>query len=96
MRNISSSVAQHFLSFLKKHMEQDDLKRNQPADEGRRNDPNVRDETAIQPGVSTISRSKTDDANQDVTRSGMDNQGAGKEDDHADPAFDETGNDGKK
>ena len=77
-------------------MEQNDVKRNQPAEEGRRNDPNVRDETAIQPGVSTISQSKTDDANNEVTRSGMDNQQARPEKDNADPAFDEIGTDDGK
>jgi hypothetical protein len=73
-------------------MERDDIRRNEPAEEGKRNDPNVRDETAIQPGVSTISQSKTDDANQKVTRSGMENQQARPEKDNADPAFDEIGN----
>lgn len=73
-------------------MERDDIKRNQPASEGRRNDPNVRDETAIQPGVNTISRSETDDANQEVTLSGMENQQARTEKDNADPTFDEIGN----
>ena len=76
-------------------MERDDTKRNQPADEGRRNDPNVRDETAIQPGTNTISSSKTDDANQHVTRSGMENQQASAEQDNADPTFDEIGNKGE-
>lgn len=73
-------------------MEQDDIKRNQPAEEGKRKDPNLRDETAIQPGVNTISQSETDDANNRVTLTGMENQQASPEKDNADPAFDEIGN----
>lgn len=67
-----------------------DPKRNKPSSEGRDNDPNARDESAIQPGVSTISKSSTDDANQRITSSAM----TGPEltefdtDDNADAAFD--------
>lgn len=67
------------------------IERNRPSDEGRRNDPDIRDESAIQPGVQTVSPSSTDDANQNVTRSAMD----GPEltdfdtDPNADPTFDE-------
>ena len=73
-------------------MERDDIKRNQPSEEGRRNDPHVRDETAIQPGVSTISQSGTEDANEDVTLSGMEGQQAKADKDNADPTFDEIAN----
>ena len=68
---------------------QSEFDRNEPSEEGKRNDPNIRDESAIQPGVHTVSRSKTDAANQDVTLSGMENQAAAPQDDQADPAFDE-------
>jgi hypothetical protein len=67
------------------------IERNRPSEDGRRNDPELRDESAIQPGVQTISPSKTDDANQETTRSAMD----GPEltdfdtDPNADPSFDE-------
>jgi hypothetical protein len=67
-----------------------DIKRNRPSDDGRRNDPDIRDESAIQPGTPTISPSSTDDANQQVSRSALD----GPEriefdtDDNADPTFD--------
>ena len=72
--------------------EQNEIDRNRPSDEGSRKDPNIRDESAIQPGVSTISKSTSDEANEDVTQSGMDNLGATTPDDHADPAFDEIDN----
>jgi hypothetical protein len=52
--------------------QQTDPKRNRPSSEGQDNDPNARDESAIQPGVSTISPSGTDDANQRLTHSAMD------------------------
>lgn len=70
------------------------MERNRPSNEGRANDPNMRDESAIQPGVSTISQSSTDDANQRRTSSALD----GPEltnfdtDANADPNFDEVEN----
>lgn len=70
--------------------EDKNIERNRPSNEGRRNDPDIRDESAIQPGVSTISPSGTDDANQHVTDSAL----HGPEripfdtDDTADPTFD--------
>ena len=54
-------------------------------------DPLIRDESALQPGISTISPSKNDEANQHVTSSAMD----GGEltnfdvDQSADPSFDQ-------
>lgn len=54
----------------------------------------LRDETAIQPGVSTISSSDTDEANQELTRTAADDFRQGDDSDrHADPAFDEVGKD---
>ena len=50
-----------------------DVERNRPADEGRDNDPNVRDYQGTQPGVSTISSSDSDEANQHPTRTAADN-----------------------
>ena len=70
--------------------EEKDIKRNRPSEEGRRNDPDIRDESAIQPGTSTISPSSTDATNQHVTKSALD----GPEripfdsDNNADPTFD--------
>ena len=73
--------------------EEKDVKRNRPSDEGRDYDPDLRDESAIQPGTSTISKSSTDDANQNVTRSAMDSseQTGFDTDADADPAFDDIG-----
>jgi hypothetical protein len=67
----------------------DDIKRNRPADDGRRNDPNIRDESALQPGTNTISSSDTDDVNQHLTRTASDNFRTGQRDPKADPSFDE-------
>lgn len=68
-----------------------DFKRNRPAEEGRANDPDIRDESAIQPGVNTISESSTDDANQHLTRSALDGPELTQfdTDDKADATFDE-------
>ena len=48
------------------------IERNRPSEDGRRNDPDIRDESAIQPGVQTISPSSTDEADQKTTRSALD------------------------
>lgn len=72
-----------------------DFERNRPSREGRDNDPNIRDESAYQPGIQTNSPSCTDDANESVTRSALD----GPErvqfdtDDNSDPTFDTINND---
>ena len=71
----------------------EDIKRNIPSEEGRRNDPHIRDESALQPGVSTISTSDFDDENQRTTKTASDsfrteNWGA-----DADASFDEIGGD---
>jgi hypothetical protein len=50
-----------------------DPRRNQPADEGRKNDPNLRDDSAAQPGVNTMSSSPSDEDNQEVTQTAADN-----------------------
>ncbi|RYZ19802.1 MAG: hypothetical protein EOO16_18885 [Chitinophagaceae bacterium] len=54
------------------HKEKDDLQRANPSDEGRRNDPNVRDESGAQPGVNTMSSSKYDEENQHTTKTAGD------------------------
>ncbi len=64
--------------------------RNRPAEKGRSNDPDLRDESAEQPGSSTISSSDTDEANQHLTKTAADNfRTDDNEDDGADPAFDD-------
>jgi hypothetical protein len=71
--------------------EEKDLKRNRPSDEGRRNDPDIRDESAIQPGVQTISSSSYDDNNQHTTKSALDGPELTQfdTDANADPTLDE-------
>jgi len=67
-----------------------DPKRNIPTEKGKDNDPNVRDETAIQPGVSTISNSQYDDSNNKLTKTAADDfRDKDESDVHADPSFDE-------
>lgn len=43
--------------------------RNRPSYEGSNDDPNLRDESAAQPGISTMSSSDTDYENQETTQS---------------------------
>lgn len=67
-----------------------DPKRNRPSGEGERNDPNIRDESGVQPGVSTLSTSDNDDVNQQLTRTASDDfREDGEGDDKADKRFDE-------
>lgn len=75
--------------------EEKDIKRNRPSSEGTDNDPNARDESATQPGVSTISPSGNDDANQRVTHSALDGPDltAFDTDKNADAAFDDVDKD---
>lgn len=70
---------------------ENDPKRNRPSGEGQDNDPNIRDETATQPGVSTISPSNNDSANQHPTRSALDGAESTEfdTDDNADATFDD-------
>ncbi|MBD0296631.1 MAG: hypothetical protein ICV84_15770 [Flavisolibacter sp.] len=67
----------------------DQTKRNRPADEGRRNDPHVREESAQQPGVNTYSSSDTDNTNEHVTKTASDNFDTSEFGKNADPTFDE-------
>jgi hypothetical protein len=67
-----------------------DPKRNVPAEEGRNNDPHMRDEDARQPGLNTISSADNDDVNLHLTRTASDDfkeDSAG--DEKADKKFDE-------
>lgn len=64
--------------------------RNRPSEEGRNNDPNLRDDSAAQPGVSTISTSGTDYQNQETSESVSDYEHVSDfDDDDADKAFDD-------
>lgn len=71
-------------------MSNKDLERNRPANKGERNDPNVRDADARQPGVSTMSSSDSDEGNQQLTKTSADNfREDGEGDELADKRFDE-------
>lgn len=49
-----------------------DPKRNEPAEKGRNDDPNLRDESAAQPGINTVSSSNYDDDNEKLTKTAAD------------------------
>ena len=63
--------------------------RNQPTEKGKDNDPNLRDESAAQPGISTVSNSKYDKDNDKLTETAADDFREKEDDAHADPSFDE-------
>lgn len=66
-----------------------DFQRNRPAEKGRQNDPNLRDEDARQ-GASTMSGSDTDAAKDSLTRTTSDNfRQESDGDNQADKRFDE-------
>lgn len=49
-----------------------DPKRNKSADEGNNDDPQLRDDSAIQPGVNTVSTGKNDEDDQQLTETSAD------------------------
>lgn len=65
------------------------IERNRSADQGRNNDDQLRDQSGIQPGASTIKRSDTDSANEALSETAGDGFRKGKKDERADPRFDE-------
>ena len=66
-----------------------DITRNRPTEEGRKNDPNLRDEDARQ-GATTMSTSETDSAKENLTRTTSDNFREDSDgDEKADKRFDE-------
>lgn len=69
--------------------------RNRPSDEGRNNDPNVREESAQRPGVSTLSKSENEGSNEKLTKTGGDDFREEPRDPRADPTFDEVDIDDK-
>ena len=71
--------------------EKEEFNRNLPSDEGRRNDPDRREESGQQPGVSTYSSSPTDQANQNLTRTASDGFREEPFGEDSDPNFDEIG-----
>lgn len=72
------------------HENDDDIIRNRPAEKGRKNDTDIRDESGIQPGTNTISSSKTDGVNQKTTKTAADGFKTPFGDD-ADAGYDEIG-----
>ncbi|RYZ57263.1 MAG: hypothetical protein EOO14_11200 [Chitinophagaceae bacterium] len=69
--------------------EKNDITRNRPTEEGRQNDPNLRDDDGRQ-GASTMSTSETDSAKENLTRTASDNFREDSEgDEKADKRFDE-------
>ncbi|HEU4471635.1 MAG TPA: hypothetical protein VFR58_11155 [Flavisolibacter sp.] len=75
---------------MAKNKDEKEFERNRPSEEGRKNDPVVRDYSAIQPGVNTISSSDTDHANQEISRTASDNFRPNKDDEPpADKRFDD-------
>ncbi len=66
-----------------------DPSRNRPSNEGMGNDPNLRDESAAQPGISTMSGSDTDYSNEETTQSVSDIPETSDFDDDADDDLDE-------
>jgi hypothetical protein len=65
------------------------VERNRPSEEGRKNDPDLRDESAAQPGASTISSSSTDEDNQHLTKTAGDSFRGDMPDKKADKKFDD-------
>jgi len=67
-----------------------DPRRNKTHDTGRKNDPDLRDESALQPGVSIVSSSSYDDDDQKLTETAADDFGEEKDPAAAaDPTYDE-------
>lgn len=69
--------------------DKDNIERNRPAEDGRKNDPDLRDRSDMQPGTSTISSSPTDDANQHLTQTAADDFRSTQFGSDADKRFDE-------
>lgn len=63
--------------------------RNRSSEEGIGNDPGLRDESAAQPGISTMSGSDTDYLNEETTQSVSDNPDTSDFDDDADDDLEE-------
>lgn len=66
-----------------------ETKRNRPSEVGRDNDPHLRDDSALQPGISTVSSSDTDEADESLTETASDDFTEEEFGEGADEAFDE-------
>ena len=80
-----------FFSMVNMEKNKSDIVRNTPAEKGRDNDPNLRDRSGIQPGVSTISNSNSDELNEEISKTASDNFNEDDFGKDADTAFDEIG-----
>ncbi|HVG39966.1 MAG TPA: hypothetical protein VM888_00045 [Chitinophagaceae bacterium] len=69
--------------------EETNPKRNEPTEKGRNNDPNIRDDSGIQPGIQTNSKSDYDETNEHRTNSSSGNFGEDTGAQKADAAFDD-------
>ena len=65
--------------------------RNRPSEDRKDNDPNIRDESALRPGINTISSSETDDVDNHLTKTASDSFRTEVKDPKADKKFDEVG-----
>lgn len=72
MRDFFWLLAQHFSCNQKKFMNRKETDRNRPTGNSSNNDPNLRDESAAQPGINTVSRGKYDEANEGLTKTAAD------------------------
>ena len=71
-------------------MKKNEISRNEPAVRGKDNDPDLRDDAAIQPGVSTISSGDHDRENEELTKTAANDFRTNDDRDaDADPVFDE-------
>lgn len=70
-------------------MKKDEITRNRTAVKENKEDPAIRDRSGIQPGTSTVSSSKTDEENEQLTRTTADNNESTEKDPNADKVFDE-------
>ena len=66
-----------------------DPSRNRPSDDGGSNDPNLRDASGAQPGISTMSDSDSDYSNEETTQSVSDIPETSDFDDDADEDLDD-------
>ena len=79
-----------FFQFYKKIFMKKDLQRNEPAEKGENNDSNLRDESASQPGISTVSMSTYDKDNEELSKTAVDDfREETNLDQNSDPSFDE-------
>jgi hypothetical protein len=83
-------MAQHFCHHKKTHCMNTDPRRNKPGEEGKNDDPNLRDESALQPGINTVKNSDYDDDNEQLTKTAADDFRESDENEPgADRSFDE-------